>query len=184
MMRGKDTFLYFAFGSNMLTQRIHVQNQSAKAVGTAMLKDHELDFRLPSKRWHGCAATVIPCPGKRVWGVLWELKNEDLKSLDDQEGVPLNIYRRLTVKVHSKDGSEELHPYTYRVCDEMMIPKTDDCRPSKVYKNIMIEGAKENGLPNEYVQELMGIKDNGYDGPVEVKLALNFKMEPNEISSS
>lgn len=49
MMRGKDTFLYFAFGSNMLTQRIHVQNQSAKAVGTAMLKDHELDFRLPSK---------------------------------------------------------------------------------------------------------------------------------------
>ena len=44
-----DTFLYFAFGSNLLTSRIHYQNPSAVAVGPARLDGYRLDFRLASK---------------------------------------------------------------------------------------------------------------------------------------
>ena len=48
-MTEKDTFLYFGYGSNLLTERIHYQNPSAKAIGNAKLDDYKLEFRLTSK---------------------------------------------------------------------------------------------------------------------------------------
>ena len=44
-----ETFLYFAYGSNLLTKRIHHQNPSAVSKGPALLKDYQLEFRYPSK---------------------------------------------------------------------------------------------------------------------------------------
>ena len=40
----KKTFLYFAFGSNLLTERIHINNPSAVFRSIAKLRDHKLDF--------------------------------------------------------------------------------------------------------------------------------------------
>jgi hypothetical protein len=48
-MAAKNTFLYFAFGSNLLTKRIHIKNPSAKFKDVASLDDYKLEFRLPSK---------------------------------------------------------------------------------------------------------------------------------------
>lgn len=35
---GHDTFLYFAYGSNLLAKRIHIQNPTAVRYGTGRLK--------------------------------------------------------------------------------------------------------------------------------------------------
>ena len=43
------TFLYFAYGSNLLTERIHFQNPSATFRDVAKLDGYRLEFRLPSK---------------------------------------------------------------------------------------------------------------------------------------
>ena len=48
----KSTFLYFAYGSNLLTERIHFQNPSATFRGAAQLDGYRLEFRLPSKVRH------------------------------------------------------------------------------------------------------------------------------------
>jgi hypothetical protein len=40
----KKTFLYFAFGSNLLTERIQINNPSAVFRNIAKLRDHKLDF--------------------------------------------------------------------------------------------------------------------------------------------
>ena len=48
----KSTFLYFAYGSNLLTERIHFQNPSATFRGAAQLGGYRLEFRLPSKVRH------------------------------------------------------------------------------------------------------------------------------------
>ena len=40
----KKTFLYFAFGSNLLTERIHINNPSAVFRSIAKLGEHKLDF--------------------------------------------------------------------------------------------------------------------------------------------
>ena len=44
-----QTFLYFAYGSNLLTERIHFQNPSATFVDAAKLDGYKLEFRLPSE---------------------------------------------------------------------------------------------------------------------------------------
>ena len=48
------------------------------------------------QRWGGAAATIVPSDGDHVWGVLWEVEDKHLATLDKQEGVP-NIYNRIEV---------------------------------------------------------------------------------------
>ena len=43
--------------------------------------------------------------------------------------------------------------------------------PSKVYKNVIIQGAKQNGLPADYISQLENIQDNGYDKKLDDMLA-------------
>ena len=43
--------------------------------------------------------------------------------------------------------------------------------PSKVYKNVIIQGAKQNGLPEDYINQLENIQDNGYDKKLDDMLA-------------
>ena len=49
MSLSKETFHYFAYGSNLLTKRIHFQNPSAVFKDVAKLGGYKLEFRLPSK---------------------------------------------------------------------------------------------------------------------------------------
>ncbi len=45
----KETFYYFAYGSNLSSERIRVSNPSAEAVGAALLDNYALDFNYHSK---------------------------------------------------------------------------------------------------------------------------------------
>lgn len=45
-------------------------------------------------------------------------------------------------------------------------PELRDGPPSPQYLRTVLLGAKENQLPEEYVQRLMQVKDNGYQGEV------------------
>lgn len=94
-MSGK--FLYFAYGSNLWSKRIHINNPSAIRIGIGKLKvsktkhltkfsrnfqDYKLDFVTYSNRWKGASATIEPKKGKYVWGALWEVDKSDLPNLD------------------------------------------------------------------------------------------------------
>merc|ERR1712083_609786 len=86
-------FLYFAFGSNLLRERLHISNPSAVFKAIARLPAHRLEFNYFSRRWQGAAATIVEADNEEVWGVLWELSIEHLTTLDAQEGVP-TVYNR------------------------------------------------------------------------------------------
>ena len=43
-MTSRHTFLYFAYGSNLLAERIHINNPSARFKNVAKLDQHQLDF--------------------------------------------------------------------------------------------------------------------------------------------
>ena len=64
--------------------------------------------------------------------------------------------------------------FTYQVREEKMRPLSEDCRPSKVYKGVIVEGALEHDLPVEYIEKLKSIEDNGYGGEVDMDLDLNI----------
>merc|ERR1711990_1151446 len=158
-------FLYFAFGSNLLRERLHISNPSAVFKAIARLPAHRLEFNYFSRRWQGAAATIVEADNEEVWGVLWELSIEHLTTLDAQEGVP-TVYNRKTVTVEVDGGEEEAFTYF------LVKPVEEDRRPSAVYLDVIVRGAKENGLPEEYIEKLQSIEHNGYRGEVGVTINL------------
>ncbi|XP_019495408.1 PREDICTED: gamma-glutamylcyclotransferase isoform X2 [Hipposideros armiger] len=82
----EETFLYFAYGSNLMSKRIHLQNPSAAFCSVARLQDFKLDFGnsqgKASETWHGGIATIYESPGDEVWGVVWKMNKSNLSSLD------------------------------------------------------------------------------------------------------
>lgn len=77
-----EVHYYFAYGSNMLADRFLLSNQGTrKGVGT--LKDYCLGFNLPlPEHWGGTVATVIKKKGASVQGVVWEIDETGIKTLD------------------------------------------------------------------------------------------------------
>ncbi|XP_071539038.1 gamma-glutamylcyclotransferase-like [Panulirus ornatus] len=164
-MASRGCFLYFAYGSNLLKERIHINNPSARMVTVGKLRDYRLDFNYFSRRWQGAAATIVEDPGNYLYGVLWEIDNEDMDNLDRQEGVQHGIYKVLEVDVETPSG-ENVKARSYQI----ICPMEEDRRPSSVYMDVIIGGARENGLPEDYIRFLESIEHNGYTGKVDLNI--------------
>ncbi|KAM8770236.1 gamma-glutamylcyclotransferase [Rhynchonycteris naso] len=167
LQSNEETFLYFAYGSNLLTARIHLRNPSAVFCCVACLQDFKLDFGnsqgKTSKTWHGGIATVFQSPGDEVWGVVWKMNKSNLSSLDKQEGVNSGTYAPVNVKVYTQEG-KEITCRTYQMKNYQSAP------PSPQYKKVICMGAKENGLPEEYQKKLNEIEPNDYKGKVSEEI--------------
>ncbi|XP_038159149.1 gamma-glutamylcyclotransferase a [Cyprinodon tularosa] len=171
-------FLYFAFGSNLLKERLHLKNHSAVFVSVGRLKDYKLNFGLWEENvqtsWHGGVATIESCPGEEVWGVVWTLSNENLSTLDSQEGVSQGEYSPLEVFVETEQGT--------KLCRTYQMNNFHPSPPSPQYKQVVCLGAEQNGLPKEYLKNLEAIKTNNYSGP-SVLDRIKAAMKQPEISS-
>jgi hypothetical protein len=96
--------LYFAFGSNMDDEQMARRCPGTTSGGMATLLEHRLVFRGPSKNRGGGVASVDPAPGSEVRGLLWNLSESDILTLDRREGAP-HWYKRVIVSVTCRDGS-------------------------------------------------------------------------------
>ncbi|XP_077272846.1 gamma-glutamylcyclotransferase [Temnothorax americanus] len=171
-----NTFLYFAYGSNLFSKRIRLSNPTAVMKNIGYIKNFRLDFHRYSKRWQGASATIVETENSVVWGVVWELNKCNLATLDNQEGVRDDIYHPMTVNVETPDGTT----LTCRVYQQCNNPKEHikpenypmDRRPSPLYLNMILKGAEENHLPTDYVKFLKTIPHNGYKGEYDVSLSL------------
>uniref|UniRef100_A0A672J3V8 Gamma-glutamylcyclotransferase-like n=1 Tax=Salarias fasciatus TaxID=181472 RepID=A0A672J3V8_SALFA len=154
-------FLYFAFGSNLLKERLQLANPSAEFRTTGRLKDYKLNFGLWERQadnaWHGGVATIEPTPGAEVWGVVWTMSNDNLSSLDNQEGVNKGKYSPLEVSVETDEGP--------MLCRTYRMNNFHACPPSPQYKQVVCSGAEQNGLPVEYLKILEAVQTNNYTGP-------------------
>lgn len=178
-MCSNKTFMYFAYGSNLLQKRIHINNPSAKRAGIGKLNNYRLDFIRYSTRWRGASATIVPCKGSSVWGAIWEIDMKHMESLDDQEGVTQKVYFPLMVDVESPDGGlQNCRVYQQHQTPEKSVPLEllpHERQPSAVYLNTIVLGAKESQIPQHYQDFLSKIAHNGYDGNVDIDLDLNIK---------
>ncbi|XP_017059096.1 gamma-glutamylcyclotransferase [Drosophila ficusphila] len=176
-------FFYFGFGSNMLASRIHIQNPTARRIGAGKLENFRLDFHTGSKNWLGAPATIVPTLGSHVFGTIWEIDMCNLKDLDDQESVPDGVYIPISVPVHSLTTDTSITCRAYHLANQ---PQTDlhsvggkediplDRQPSQTYLKVLVKGAKETGIPEDYIKWLKGIKHNGRQVPIlETKLELD-----------
>ena len=113
--------IYFAYGSNLDGDRITLPDRapSAKFLLRATLPGHQLAFTRWSKKQQTGTADVVLCPGKIVWGVVFEIDPAEKLKLDAAEGVNSGAYRPETVTVLAEnDSTRPLPALTYVVCEK------------------------------------------------------------------
>jgi gamma-glutamylcyclotransferase len=141
--------LYFAYGSNMASAEMASWCPSYRFLGAARLPDHRLELRRRSIRWGGGAVDIVAAPGESVWGALYELPDEALARLDEKEGAGWAYGRReMAVEL---DGRARV-ALVYEVIDK----EPREVPPTPEYARLLAEGARERGLPEEYVARLSG----------------------------
>ena len=127
--------LYIAYGSNLNLPQMKVRCPTAKPVGTAELKDHELLFR----GWRrGGVATVEPRAGSAVPVLVWDIKPKDEIALDRYEGFP-HLYGKRMMDV-------ELDGRPVSVMVYVMTPGHEAGYPSQHYLNVIAEGYQSAGF--------------------------------------
>lgn len=101
-------------------------------------------------------ATVEPLAGNQVYGVVWQISDGDLATLDSAEGVPVR-YRRDEMTVHTDDGPAPAWVYI----DHRVTPGP----PRPGYLPKIIDGATQHGLPQRWVDFLRRWDPAGWPRP-------------------
>ncbi len=138
---------YFAYGSNMSSARLQDRAPSAQATGRAKLYDRRLVFNKASNDG-STKANIEFSFGDVVWGVLYKLDEKDLQKVDDTEGG----YERIEVDV-SIDSGGTIKAFSY-----VSTNTTTNCKPYDWYLDYILVGAKEHGLPQQYITELQKVQ--------------------------
>ena len=142
--------LYFAYASNMEPRRFQRLCPGGTFIGPARLRGRRLAFSRYSRQRRGGSTDIVPDAEAEVWGVLYEVSEADLETLDRSEDVP-TAYRRLTVVVQDAEGNER-QAVTY------VANRTGDFLPHPDYLRLIVEGAEARGLPQEWIRHLETIK--------------------------
>jgi phage replication-related protein YjqB (UPF0714/DUF867 family)/gamma-glutamylcyclotransferase (GGCT)/AIG2-like uncharacterized protein YtfP len=130
---------YFAYGSNLSVTQMTQRCRDAEDPRPAVLGDHDW---LINQRG---VATVEPFDGAAVHGVVWQLTDHDLATLDSVEGVPQR-YRRDLLPVRTDDGPS----YAWVYIDHRIDPGA----PRPGYLERIIDGAVHHQLPDRWIEFL------------------------------
>lgn len=143
--------LFFAYGSNMNHAQISLRCHSPKVVAVAKLADYKLSFYGHNKRWDGAEATVERHAGGEVWGVVYKLTFSDAEYLDSWQDIRLDgtgPYFHYPVEVTDTAGT--IHNVLLYEKDLLGTQEL----PSEEYLAFILAGAREHGLPSDYVEKL------------------------------
>lgn len=141
--------LYFAYGSNMLSRRLRVSERapSAELVGTAQLRGYRIAFDKRGQDGSGkCHVQDCAALQTSVYGVLYRIDAQDWRTLDRAEGRGEG-YERIEMSVEI--AGRALSCMSYQATDIQT-----GLKPFHWYKQLVLAGAEERGLPAEYMSAL------------------------------
>jgi gamma-glutamylcyclotransferase (GGCT)/AIG2-like uncharacterized protein YtfP len=127
--------MYYVLGYGALTDPVTMLERCPSAVykGVGTLDDHEL--------YIDRCSSVRPATGVRTVGVVWQITDKDMTTLDKYEGYPY-LYERKEVHVNIDNQSVKVWVYYYA------IDFKDAGEPaSKTYYNTCKQGYRVFGLP-------------------------------------
>lgn len=142
--------LYFAYGSNLDLRQFRRRCPGHDVVGRARLLGYRLAFTRYSTKRKGGVADVVPEEGAVVWGALYDVDEASIPALDEFEGAP-RAYRRETLRVID-DSGEEREAIVY------IANRTGVFEPSAAYLELIVRGAREHGLPEEYIRSIESVR--------------------------
>ena len=149
----EDALWYFAYGSNM-TRATFCDRRGMRPLATrcGCLEGYRLAFNIPVGPGERGVANLESEPGARTWGVLYLVATAECDRLDRTEGVHMGVYRRVPVEV-LVEGEGRVAAFTYQSA-----MTTVGRKPSLRYLTLLLDGAREHGLPAEYVAVLEGLE--------------------------
>ncbi|WBU54329.1 gamma-glutamylcyclotransferase family protein [Paracoccus sp. SCSIO 75233] len=140
---------YFAYGSNMLSSRLRARCASARVVGAAFADGYDVALDKIGRDGSG-KATLTP-GGAGAHGVAFELDDADLPLLDVIEGVGQGYDRRV---VPIRCDGDQSGAFTYIAPERF---RDAGLPPFDWYLALIVAGAREHGLPAEWIARLRAV---------------------------
>ncbi len=145
-----STILNFSYGSKMLSRRIVQRVPSARFVHNATLHGYALRWHKAGQDGSGkCDIVKTSEPGVCVHGVVYELAAIEKHRLDAAEGLG-HGYDEMQVTLASASGSTKAWTYCATAMDTSLLAYT-------WYKALVVAGAREHGLPGDYIDRLQQV---------------------------
>lgn len=138
---------YFAYGSNMLTARLARRVPSVRPIGAAWLAGHTLHWHLLGDDESGkCNVVASDRAADCVHGVLFELDSSRLERLHAAEG-PAYHFLELPVATAGGDYTAAIYRGRAHWLDDALVPYD-------WYRDFVVHGAREHGLPGDWIERL------------------------------
>jgi len=144
---------YFAYGSNMASHRLLQRLPGARHLEVGILTAHQLSFRKKDNAGLSakCDIELTGDHSDEVIGVVYEISSEDKRALDQIEGLGTG-YDEKIVTITTLSGSR-LSSVTYFAIDI-----DHGLIPYHWYKQHVLRGAIEHGLPADYIDKIESIE--------------------------
>jgi len=143
--------LCFTYGSNMSRRRLQARVPSARFFAVAGLPGHRLRFH---KHAHDgsakCDAEETGNPQDRVIGVIYGIADEEKPVLDRHEALGFG-YEQKMVELETAWGHAQAWMY-------YATRLTSTLKPYHWYREHVLVGARENGLPIDYIARIEAVK--------------------------
>lgn len=147
---------YFAYGSNLLHERLLSRCKTAKKYCVARLEGYHFSFSKLSIDKSGKATiekSDAETENASVYGFIYELAESELSKLDNFEG---DEYEPIKVNVEcytKKDKSVNVVTYIAKSNNPQ-----GDLIPYDWYHRLIIRGAEQHQLPEKYVNDLKNMR--------------------------
>ena len=130
--------LYIAYGSNINLEQMAYRCPHSKVAGTSEIKNFELEFR--------GVVTIVPKENASVPVLIWKLDERNLSTLNQYEGWP-RLYRQ--EKMEFELNGKTFEGMAYLMNYGKIAP------PSQEYYNTILQGYRENGLDESFLQKAL-----------------------------
>lgn len=140
--------VYFAYGSNMSTARLRERVPSCQPCGVATLPGHALYFHKRSADGSAKCNALSTSSEDEVVGVLFTFDPAERAKLDRVEGVGKGYEHATVTVINDKGRRRKVLTYLATVGHI-----DDSLNPYGWYKDHVLAGASEHGLPPEYVAD-------------------------------
>ena len=143
--------LCFCYGSNMSHRRLRARVPSARFVAVTELPAHRLRFHKSAGDGSAkCNAEDTGHSGDRVMGVVYEIADAEKSDLDGHEALGFG-YDEKQVELKTEQG-------TLRAWMYYATRINNSLKPFHWYKDHVLIGARENGLPADYITQIEAVE--------------------------
>jgi gamma-glutamylcyclotransferase len=141
--------LYFAYASNMNHAQMKERCPGGRFLKPVVLEGYRLVYDGYSEMRQGPTANIVKSVSEIVRGALFEITEKDRLALDSHEGYP-KAYERKVVEVKDAEGNAYAAMAYFRPGRALGKPHPD-------YERVILDGAKDCKLPEEYIDRYLRV---------------------------